>query len=93
MCGDLQIAPTEAPGLSMKTNALKLRRLTNRYLAWKGGFEALVGKGDNPGILKSPGERPAKVPLRVGAFAARRTLFACSLRGGSCGSASFQAAR
>jgi hypothetical protein len=42
----------------------------SRYLAWKDGFEALVGKGDNPGILKSPGERPAKqVPLVVGAGA------------------------
>ena len=33
---------------------------SSRYLAWKGGFEALVGVGDNPGILKSPGERPAR---------------------------------
>ena len=34
----------------------------SRYLAWKGGFEALVGAGDNPGILKSPGKRPEKKP-------------------------------
>ena len=32
----------------------------SRYQAWKGGFEALVGTGDNPGILKSPGKRPDK---------------------------------
>ena len=31
-----------------------------RYSAWKSGFESLVGVGDNPGILKSPGERPAR---------------------------------
>ena len=36
----------------------------SRYSAWKDGFEALVGKGGNPGILQSPGERPARqVPL------------------------------
>ncbi len=34
----------------------------SRYLAWRGGFEALVGAGDNPGILKSPGKRPDRKP-------------------------------